>query len=80
MAMLAMILTDNLERPVIDKTGLAGHYDFNLTYEPGPSGPGFHPIGEAIFVPVQELGLKLESQKDTVEVLVIDSIERPSAN
>jgi uncharacterized protein (TIGR03435 family) len=80
MAMLAMILTDNLERPVIDKTGLTGHYDFSVTYEPGPTGPGFNPIGAAIFGPIQDLGLKLESQKDAVEVLVIDSIERPSAN
>jgi uncharacterized protein (TIGR03435 family) len=79
-AMLAMILTDNLERPVIDKTGLTGHYDFNVTYEPSPTGPGLNPIGAAIFVPIQDLGLKLESQKDAVEVLVIDSIERPSAN
>jgi uncharacterized protein (TIGR03435 family) len=80
MAMLAMILTDNLERPVIDRTGLTGHYDFNVTYEPSPAGPGFNPIGAAIFVPIQDLGLKLESQKDAVEVLVIDGIERPSAN
>jgi uncharacterized protein (TIGR03435 family) len=80
MAMLAMILTDNLERPVIDETGLSGHYDFNVTYEPSPAGIGFNPIGAAIFGPIQDLGLKLESQKNAVEVLVVDSIDRPSAN
>jgi uncharacterized protein (TIGR03435 family) len=80
MDMLAMILTDNLERPVMDKTGLTGHYDFNVTYEPGPTGPGFNPIGASIFGPIQDLGLKLESQKDAVGVLVIDSIEQASAN
>ena len=67
-------------RPIVDKTGLTGHYDFNVTYEPIPVGPGFNPIGAAIFVPIQDLGLRVESQKDAVEVLVIDSIERPSAN
>jgi uncharacterized protein (TIGR03435 family) len=66
MAMLAMILTDNL-RPVIDRTGLTGHYDFNVTYESSLAGPGFNPIGAAIFVPIQGLGLKLESQNDAVE-------------
>ncbi len=80
MDMLAMILTDNLERPVVDRTGLTGHYDFNVTYEPGPTGPGFNPIGAAIFGPIQDLGLKLESEKDAVAVLVIDSIDHASAN
>ncbi len=52
MAMLAMILTDNLERPVIDQTGLSGHYDFDVTYEPSPAaGTGFNPVGAAIFGP-----------------------------
>jgi uncharacterized protein (TIGR03435 family) len=81
MDMLAMILTDNLERPVVNKTGLSGHYDFDITYEPPPAtGPGFVPIGASIFVPVQDLGLKLESSRDAIEVLVIDSIDRPAAN
>jgi uncharacterized protein (TIGR03435 family) len=80
MAMLAMILTDNLERPVIDETGLSGHYDFNVAYEPSPAGTGFNPIGAAIFGPIQDLGLKLEARKNAVEVLVVDSIEPPSAN
>ena len=80
MALFAKILTENLERPVVDKTNLTRHYDFNLTYEPVSTGAGFSPIGPALFAPIQDLGLKLESQKDPVEILVIDSVEHPSAN
>jgi uncharacterized protein (TIGR03435 family) len=80
MALFAKILTENLERPVVDKTNLDGHYDFSLTYEPPSTGTGFTPIGPAIFAPIQDLGLKLESQKAPVEMLVIDSVERPPEN
>jgi uncharacterized protein (TIGR03435 family) len=80
---LVGVLTDNLERPVLDRTGLTGHYDFDVTWEP-PSlpanGPQWTPIGEAIFTPIRDLGLRLEAQKASVEMLVIDSIEHPSAN
>lgn len=80
MAMLAKILTDNLERPVIDRTNLAGHYDFSLTYGQPQAGPMFTPMNEAIFVPIQELGLRIEAQREPVEFLVIDSVSRPSEN
>jgi uncharacterized protein (TIGR03435 family) len=84
MALFVQILTENLDRPVIDKTHLTGHYDFELTYD-GPSwGPeelgSWRPFGAAIFGPIQKLGLKLEPQKSPVEVQVIDSVEHPSAN
>jgi uncharacterized protein (TIGR03435 family) len=84
MALFVQILTENLDRPVIDKTNLTGTYDFDLTYD-GPSwGPeesgSWRPFGTAIFGPIQKLGLKLEPQKSPVEVLVIDSVEHPSAN
>ncbi len=84
MAYFAQILTDNLDRPVIDKTNLTGNYNFDLTYE-GPSWspdePGsYKPFGAAIFGPIQKIGLKLEPQKSPVEMLVIDSVNHPSAN
>jgi uncharacterized protein (TIGR03435 family) len=79
--MLAMVLTDNLERPVLNKTGLDGHYDFDLTFEPPPSnGHEFTLVGASIFAPIQELGLKLESSAEVVVLLVIDQLEWPSAN
>lgn len=84
MAYFAQILTENLDRPVIDKTNLTGNYNFDLTYE-GPSwSPGepgsYKPFGTAIFGPIQKLGLSLEPQRSPVEMLVIDSVEHPSVN
>ena len=76
--MFAMILTDNLERPVIDRTGLSGHYDFSLTFNDLQTNSA--PIGASIFEPIQELGLKLEAQRETIQFLIIDSVNRPSAN
>jgi len=73
------LLQRYLDRPLIDKTGLAGRFNLHLQFArdlsasdtPAPS----------IFTAVQEqLGLKLEPAKGPGEFLVIDSIERPSAN
>jgi uncharacterized protein (TIGR03435 family) len=73
-ASLAGLLSQQLGRTVLDKTGLAGNYDFTLKWAPnGKEG--------SIFTAIQEqLGLKLESQEGPVEVLVIDHVERPSGN
>jgi bla regulator protein BlaR1 len=73
-------------RPVVDRTGLSGDYEFDLTWTPevlpGPSAESFvraDPNGPSLFTAVQEqLGLKLESTTGPVEVLVIDSAERPT--
>jgi uncharacterized protein (TIGR03435 family) len=77
-----------LDRPVVDKTNLAGRYDFNLEWMPDdsqfggqlPSGapdsdkPGF-------FTAVQEqLGLRIEAARRPLAVLVIDKLDRPSEN
>jgi len=85
-----------LGRPVLDKSGLTGKYDFTLQWTPeenrapmfkgtrdGGQGPDSPPdsSGPSIFTAIQEqLGLRLESQKGPVEVLVIDHVERPSEN
>jgi uncharacterized protein (TIGR03435 family) len=85
-----------LGRPVIDKTGLKGFYDIKLQWTPdpasndGPFQPGApiagpdtaaDPSGLSIFTAIQEqLGLKLESTKGPVKVLVIDSVQKPSQN
>ncbi len=77
---LPMFLTRELDRPVFDKTGLTGKYDFTLRFSPGPSA---EPDSEAasIFTAVEEqLGLKLEPSRAPLDVLVIDHIEKPSAN
>ena len=94
MEMLAKTLSRPLGRPVLDRTGLKGNYDFNLNWTPdgepmGKGGAGEGPAsgkpadvsGPSLFTAVQEqLGLKLESQKGPVEIIVIDKAEKPSAN
>jgi uncharacterized protein (TIGR03435 family) len=79
-----------LDRPVIDQTGLTGRWDFTLEWTPDPSQFGGHalPVGPpdanrppALFTAIQEqLGLKLESKRAAVDVLVIDRVENPSDN
>jgi len=75
-------------RTIVDKTGLTGRYDIDLTFTPeqplpvGLNLPPADPNGPSIYTAVREqLGLKLESQRDQEEVLVIDHVERqPSEN
>jgi len=80
-------------RIVVDRTGLEGSYEFNLTWTPDqmairppgapepPNAPPVDPNGPSIFTALQEqLGLKLDSQKGPVSVLVIDRVARPSEN
>jgi uncharacterized protein (TIGR03435 family) len=70
-------------RPVVDRTGLAGAYDFKIEATPESRMTGDDPDLNAIsiFTAVQQqLGLKLESQKAMIEVLVVDQVEKPSAN
>jgi len=90
MKTLGDFLTRFLSRPVLDKTGLAGSYDFTLDWMPDappasspdaangvtlPSVPG-----DSLFSTVQQLGLRLEPGKAPIEIIVIDHVERPSGN
>jgi uncharacterized protein (TIGR03435 family) len=71
-------------RPVVDRTGLTGAFDIDLTWAPDPQGaPGTAPSPDgdrpSLVTAVQEqLGLKLDSQRLPFETLVIDSVERPT--
>ena len=78
-----------VDRPVIDKTGLGGKYDFELTLADFQLGmnseqrgiPAADVEGASVFTALQDqLGLKLEADKARVEFLVIDHVERPSEN
>jgi uncharacterized protein (TIGR03435 family) len=65
---------------VVDKTGLTGYYNFTLKWTP-ENMEATDASGPSIFTAVQEqLGLKLEPAKVPTQVLVVDSIERPSEN
>jgi len=96
-AQIVPTLADLVGRPVIDKTGLTGLYDFSLKYAyegrtagpMGPLGPAAQPPGAAaptidpdapsLSAALQEqLGLKLESVRGPVDVVVIDRLEKPT--
>ena len=79
---LALLLSGPAGRPVVDKTGLTGLYDMHLDMgQAGLAADGSTAPGPSVFSSVQDqLGLKLEPQKQQVEYLVIDHIEPPSPN
>jgi uncharacterized protein (TIGR03435 family) len=78
---LALGLTLQLGEPVIDQTGIAGHYDFRLRFDDSDTTGAATATGiGSVFSAVREIGLKLEAKKLPVEVLVIDSVEPPSEN
>jgi len=67
-------------RPIVDRTGLTGHYNFVLKWTPDQDSAS-PDAGPSIFTAIQEqLGLKLEPIKAPVQILVVDHIERPSEN
>jgi uncharacterized protein (TIGR03435 family) len=89
---ILQLLSQNVQRIVVDRTGLAGNYDIDLTWtpeqfpqgrgDPPPGAPALPPIdpnGPSLFTALQEqLGLKLESTRGPVDVLVVDKVERPT--
>jgi len=79
---LALLLSGPAGRPVVDKTGLTGLYDMHLDMgQAGLAADGSTAPGPSVFSSLQDqLGLKLEPQKQQVEYLVIDHIEPPSPN
>jgi uncharacterized protein (TIGR03435 family) len=91
---LVHVLASQMGRTVVDKTGLTGNYDYTLQWTPddvgtpmaGDAGPGKGDVspdagGPTLLTALEEqLGLKLESQKGTVDVIVIDHIDTPSGN
>ena len=86
MRQLISALSQATGRTVLDQTGLTGRYDLTLTWTPdtAESADAASPLdisGASIFTAIQEqLGLKLEPTKAPVPVLVIERLERPSAN
>ena len=89
-SLLAVSLTGwgNLDRPILDQTGLSGPFDYHLewtpqfegpappdaTFQPDPTGPTFL---EAL---KEQFGLKLEPQTGPVDIIVVDHLEHPSEN
>jgi bla regulator protein blaR1 len=92
MANLAYKLSRQLDRTVLDRTGLTKNYDFQFSWTPDTGGCSAPALsagssaatgadGPSLFTALQEqLGLRLVSQKAPVDVLVIEHVERPTAN
>jgi uncharacterized protein (TIGR03435 family) len=81
LTMLPWFLNAEVGRPVVDKTGLSGKYDFTLEYVAAAKAATDESGGPSIFTALEEqLGLKLEPVKAPMDVLVIDAIEQPTAN
>ena len=71
-----------VDRPVVDKTGLLRTYDIKMEATPEFSMNREPELGDiSVFTAVQEqLGLRLEAQKGIIEILVVEHLEKPSAN
>ena len=94
MAVLANMLSTpipNLGRPVVDKTGLTSEYTYEFEYQftpPNSGGPPAEigvppeqPLPPALGTALQEqLGLKLQPAKGMIDVLVVESAQKPSEN
>jgi uncharacterized protein (TIGR03435 family) len=87
----ANLLSQRLDRTVIDKTNLTGRFDIRLQWTPdvgeNPLDPAANPLpisppdAPSIFVAIEEqLGLKLKPGKELVQFLVVDHVEKPSEN
>ena len=87
MEILAAQLSDRVGRSVVDRSGLEGRYDLDVEFSSQPLQAGGadaaaadRPASDAasLYTAIREqLGLKLESQKGSIDVTVIDSVERP---
>ncbi len=90
MGEFARLLALNVDRPVIDKTGLTGLYEFKVELDVSQSAlrvirqagvsertPDLdEPTGVSTFAAVERLGLKLEERRAPFDILVVDRIER----
>jgi len=89
------MLSGEVDRPVIDKTELAGRYDIHLEFvpdrsrlgpillngQPIPAMPAPDDAGPSIFTALEaQLGLKLSATKAPLDVIIVDQAEKPFAN
>ena len=82
MAQFATALQGNVDRPVVDRTGLEGVFDveYSFAQQPAANAPGGQDNNQPLLLVAleEQLGLKLESRRTEVPVVVIDSVDRPS--
>jgi uncharacterized protein (TIGR03435 family) len=75
---LARMLSVFLQRRVEDKTGLTGGFDFDLQFEAAAAGATVDAAANVITALQEQLGLKVESIRGSMEFVVIDSVQRPT--
>jgi uncharacterized protein (TIGR03435 family) len=92
MSQVTAVLQNFLDQPVVDQSGLSEKYDFTLTFTldsaqaarlnglPAPAADNPDAAPDVFTAFQQQLGLKLESTKAPVDVMVIDKVEKPSEN
>ena len=87
MSSIAETLSNMVDRPVINQTGLDGRYDFRVKFDPtfqkrfdGQTIANNATDDPSIFAAFQDLGLKLEPRRAAVEIVVVDEAERTKAN
>src|SRR5262249_434805 len=87
MSSLAATLSNMVDRPVIDQTGLDGRYDLRLKFDPtfqkrfdGQTVANNATDDPSIFVDVQDLGLKVEPRRTGVEIVLVDAAEKAETN
>ena len=78
---IADFLRASAGRPIVDRTGLTGNYEFKLVYRPGNVAPDPADERPDVFTALREqLGLTLESARGPVSVILVERIERPTPN
>lgn len=78
---LVRVLSGAMDRPVLDQTRLRGLYDYKLEFARDPAAAADQSSPSSVFTAVTEqLGLKLKSDKASIEICVIDHAERPTEN
>ena len=81
----ATFLQGQVDRPVVDRTGVEGLFDVEYTFAAQPPSPSTELAAGANVPPIlvaleEQLGLKLESERTQVAVLIVESVERPTQN
>jgi uncharacterized protein (TIGR03435 family) len=68
------------QTPVVDTTGIIGRYDFTIELAPPQDDNKYSLTPDLLLAGVERLGLKVESRKTPVEILVIDHAEKPAGD
>ena len=79
---LMLLLRGQSDRMVIDQTGFTGLFDLHLEFRPAAAevAAGANDSAPSLFTAIQDLGLKLESAKAPMDVVVVDRVQKPSGN